>query len=308
MRPDRVIDRLARRQHGVFTRRQAEAAGHGEASIRHRLETGRWLGLTPGVYAVASAPATWERQLSAALLSRPGSLAAGASAAYLWNFRGFRPGRPVIMTPASSNARLSIGKVVRVADFNEVSATTQRTFQVTTVAETLWTLAKTLSPADLENLVDQQIAMGHTTVDDLVSILDRVEPSRQRGLVNFRRAVRLAHPESESTAATILEVMLYRLLDQPGIPSVTRQQPLLLDHPSRVDALIPDWSLVVEADGRNWHTRQADFQRDRDRDNHLASLGFLVVRFTYQDLAVRFDHCLQTLIATGRHRRATRVV
>ncbi|HJQ76080.1 MAG TPA: type IV toxin-antitoxin system AbiEi family antitoxin domain-containing protein [Acidimicrobiia bacterium] len=308
MRPDWTVDRLAQRQHGVFTRHQAEEAGHTEASIRHRIDSGRWLALTPGVYAVTAVPPTWERQMTAALLSRPGSVAAGASAAFLLDFPGSRAGRPILMAAASANARLSIGTVIRVSDFAEVATTTARGFRLTSVAETLWTLARTLPRDGLDDLVEQQVAMGHTTVAELVSVLDRVGPTRQRGLANFRRAVRRTDPGSESTASNMLEVVLYRLLSQPGIPSVTRQQAFLLDHPSRVDAYIPAWQLVVEADGRNWHTRQADFQRDRDRDNLLATRGILVVRFTYGDLNRRFDRCLRTLIAAGRHRRAMNVV
>jgi very-short-patch-repair endonuclease len=308
MRPDRIVDRLAQRQHGVFTRDQAADAGHTEATIRHRLETGRWLALTPGVYAGAAVPPTWERQVTAALLSRPGSVAAGASAAYLMGFHGAKAGRPVIMAPESANARLSIGTVIRASDFAEVATTTVRGFPVTTVAETLWTLARTTPRRELEDLIDQEVAMGGTTVADLLSVLSRIDGTRQRGLANFRRAVRLTDPDSESTAANRLEVVLYRLLSQPGIPSVTRQQPFLLVNPSRVDAFIPAWQIVVEADGRNWHSRQADFQRDRDRDNHLASRGILVVRFTYVDLTRNFERCLRTLIAAGEHRRAMNVV
>ena len=42
----------------------------------------------------------------------------------------------------------------------------------------------------------------------------------------------------------------------------------------------PDWNLVIEADGRNWHARVEDFEEDRRRDNELATRGIQVLRFT----------------------------
>jgi very-short-patch-repair endonuclease len=58
----------------------------------------------------------------------------------------------------------------------------------------------------------------------------------------------------------------------------------------------------VEADGRRWHTRQADFERDRDRDNMAAAHGIAILRFTYKMLVHQPDHCLGTILATGRAR------
>lgn len=283
-------------------------SGLTENAIRHRLGCGRWIPLAPGIYAVASAPSTWERQLSAAMISRPGSVAAGSSAAYLHRFTGFGEGQPVVMAGPQANARLQLGRVIRTRDFDGVGKTVVRGFRSTTVAETLWTISRDMPRQHFFGLVDAQVAMGRTELGALRQILGRVEGTRQRGLANFRRAVAAVDPTAHSMAANVLEVALYRLLSRPEIPPVSRQHPFLLDEPARVDAFIPDWALVTEADGRNWHTRQADFQRDRDRDNQLAARGILVIRFTHDDLTKRFSRCLRTLVETGHHRRAPNVV
>jgi very-short-patch-repair endonuclease len=72
--------------------------------------------------------------------------------------------------------------------------------------------------------------------------------------------------------------------------------------PGTVDAYIPLWRLITEADGRRWHTRQADFERDRTRDNLATSHGIGVLRFTYQMLVRQPEQCLSTILATGRTR------
>jgi very-short-patch-repair endonuclease len=60
--------------------------------------------------------------------------------------------------------------------------------------------------------------------------------------------------------------------------------------------------MIVEADGRRWHTRQADFERDRRRDNAALALGLVVVRFTYKMLVTEPDYCLRILLDAGRKR------
>ena len=246
--------------------------------------------------------------MTAAMLSRPGSLAAGRSAGFLHGFAEFNQGRPAIMTPSTGNGRHSIAQVIRVSDFDRVASEVVRGFPTTSIAETIWTLSRSLPEERLKNLVDQQVSMGKTSPLELSAVLARVEGTRLRGLTGFRAAVHAVVPEAHSTAINDLEVSLYRLLSSPGVPPVLRQHPFRLDRPARVDAFIPDWLTVVEADGRNWHTRQADFQRDRDRDNELAARGILVLRFTYADLTSEIQRSTSTLLAVGRHRNAKATV
>lgn len=55
---------------------------------------------------------------------------------------------------------------------------------------------------------------------------------------------------------------------------------------------------MIEADGRNWHTKQEDFDSDRGRDNALAARGIQVLRFTYDMLVDEPAKCLEQTIAT----------
>ena len=87
------------------------------------------------------------------------------------------------------------------------------------------------------------------------------------------------------------------------LPEYSRQVPFSFEQmKATVDAHIPEWKLIVEADGRRWHTRQADFERDRERDNAAASAGLVAVRFTYRMLTKERDSCLKTLLEAGRWR------
>jgi very-short-patch-repair endonuclease len=267
----------------------------------HRVTTGAWIRLASGIYAVSSSPPVWERRLAAAVLSRPGSIVAGTSAAVLHGFEGFQRGRPVVMIPIDGNARSPISRVIRTRYFSDIETIRVGAFLATTPAETLVTLAAEIDSWRLEQLLDECLASKLIDADRLMTIIGR--RSGQRGLPALRR-----HTEERLAAAyqpptTVLERHLYAVLSQPGIPSMTRQFPFprdILD--GTVDAFIPLWRLIVEADGRRWHTRQADFERDRDRDNMAAAHGIAVLRFTYKMLVHQSDRCLGTILATGRAR------
>ena len=52
------------------------------------------------------------------------------------------------------------------------------------------------------------------------------------------------------------------------------------------------WS-ILEADGRRWHARVADFDRDTWRDNRAAALGYRVLRFTLESPRHRLDEVVE---------------
>ncbi len=139
---DRLIDQVAAKQHGVFSRKQALDAGLTSEAIDWRIQTGRWQRLAAGVYANQATKATWERQLQACLLAKGGSVVAGHSAAVLHRIEGFSPGRPTVMASSEVSPRISIGRLIRSADFDLVDKVIVKGFPATSVAETLWTVAE----------------------------------------------------------------------------------------------------------------------------------------------------------------------
>jgi very-short-patch-repair endonuclease len=54
-----------------------------------------------------------------------------------------------------------------------------------------------------------------------------------------------------------------------------------------VDAVWREQKLVVEIDGYQAHGHQGAFERDRAKDQALAAAGYLVVRFTWNQLTQR---------------------
>jgi very-short-patch-repair endonuclease len=299
--PDRRLDEYAARQYGVFSLKQARTAGLSERMVEHRIRTGAWIRMSGGVYALASSPPTWERQLSATVLSRPGSVVAGASAASLHGFEGFGQGRPVVMVPIDGNARSPIARIIRSRYFYEIERKRVGPFLATSPAETLVTLASGVSGQRLEHLLDECVVSRLVDPEAFMTLLAR--RSGLKGLPALRRITADRLESAYQPPTSVLERHLYTLLSRPGIPKVIRQFPFPREVvPGTVDAYIPLWRLITEADGRRWHTRQADFERDRTRDNLATSHGIGVLRFTYQMLVRQPEQCLSTILATGRTR------
>lgn len=304
MIPDRGIDEIASRQYGTFSRRQAESFGFSSRMILTRVENEAWVRLAPAVYAVASAPPKWERQMAAAVLTREGSIVAGRAAAYLHEFDGFGPGRPVIMIGANGNARSPLANVIRSDRFESVGVVRRRGFRVTDEAETVMTLAADLSAERLEALVDSLLARKSVVVDELARVV--AANTGARGIARLRSIVEHRLPTAYQPPSTELERLLYRLLDDPRLPAYTRQLPMSYQHvDATVDAYIAVWRLIVEGDGRRWHTRKADHDRDRLRDNEAVAAGYVVLRFTYEMLRDSPESVIETILRTGQMRRAS---
>jgi very-short-patch-repair endonuclease len=64
-----------------------------------------------------------------------------------------------------------------------------------------------------------------------------------------------------------------------------------------VDVLFDEARVVVEIDGRAYHSDDVAFQRDRTRQNRLMRAGYLVLRFTWDDVVARPDE----IVALVRH-------
>lgn len=304
MRQDRALDEYAAHQYGVFSRDQAKKAGLTPRMIQTRVESGAWIRLAPSIYALASAPPKWERQMAAALLTKLGAIAAGRAAAYLHEFPGFQPSKPVIMIGLTGHTRSPLARVIRSQRFEAVKRMRRRGFVVTDEAETVMTLARDLDEDRLEALVDLLLARKSVSVSELADVVD--VSHGVPGVPKLRRIVEYRMPNAYQPPTSELERLLYRLLDDPSLPSYSRQIPMSYQQISAtVDAYLAPWRLIVEGDGRRWHNRRADHDRDRLRDNEAIAHGYAVLRFSYEMLRERPERCLDTLRRTGLVRVAS---
>ena len=147
-------------------------------------------------------------------------------------------------------------------------------------------------------------ATGCIATDDVIAAADsalssgRIQHAELRKLaarlpIRRRRALQQADELSGSGSESMFAAMLRR----SGIAFV--QQPELL--PSEFFDFLIGKSLVVEIDSVEWHGSRSQQAADRRRDARLTSLGYRVVRFTYEQ--VLFDPEYVREIVLGLVRR-----
>lgn len=290
---DEAILAIARRQHGTFSREQAFAAGASRRFVDRRLAAGDWLRLDNAVYALPSFAPTYLRQLKAAELGTRDSAIAGRAAGALHGLTGYRPVRPELVVPETVRRTAKLATVHRYAG---ARLTVVEGIRVTTVAQTLCDTVRGVDLWTLERAMDDALLARKVTVEELAERDRFYEGSRRpgapvfRGLVAERAEDAYQPPESELEA--VGRKVLARLA---GGVCFERQVRLRWrsDREDRVDFVSLERRLIVEVDGRRWHTRVQDFDRDLWRANEAVAHGFRVLRFTWVHLTTAPDDVIR---------------
>jgi very-short-patch-repair endonuclease len=301
---DQRIQELAARQHWLFSRHQACSLGASMRFIERRLGANAWIHPEPSVYGLAGHKMTWRRALKAAELGSPGSAVGGLAAAALHGLPDFRPGHPELVVPPCTSHRGKLALIHREAGFR---ATTVDGISVTTMAQTLFDIAPRVGLWRLERAIDEPLASGALAVSELEERLAFYAGSRRHGLARLRSLIEERAASGWTPPESELEARLYRLLDRlPSRPRVQRQPswPWRAGGGGRVDGFLPESRLIVEADGRRWHTRVQDFDRDRWRDNQAVAHGLHVMRFTWTHITTLPDEVNELIEQAIRIRRA----
>jgi len=227
---------------------------------------------------------TWKARLAAATLTLPGAIVSHQSAASL---HGLSPmGKDLVVVTVRMNTTHSFpGAIVHQStDLRNDAIETVSGLPVTSVARTVVDLASVLGTHSLGRFVDECLLTRQTTIEKLVETLAKLSRRGKPGVEKLREVL-AAHgmgavPESE------LERALLALIDAAGLPAPTLQfmVPWHRGRSGRVDCAYPEAKLIIEADGRRWHSRDTDFEEDRRRDNLAALAGWRVLRFTWQQV------------------------
>ena len=61
---------------------------------------------------------------------------------------------------------------------------------------------------------------------------------------------------------------------------------------ARVDFAWPEYGVVVEVDGFDYHRERADYLSDRRKSNELTRLGYVLLRYGWEDVVLRPDHVI----------------
>ncbi|HVF32582.1 MAG TPA: type IV toxin-antitoxin system AbiEi family antitoxin domain-containing protein [Acidimicrobiales bacterium] len=281
---DAAVLVLAARQCGLFSRRQVLDRGGSDAIVLRRLRAGRWVVVAPGVYGVAGHELSFRRSVWAAYLAGPSkAVVSHWAAGSVRRLPGFPPNRLTLTVPHGTRRANPIARVFQTRSMPVGEPIGG--LPVTSVERILLDVASVTGPRKLLHLVDAARAEGATSLPRLRREFLRLARSGRDGICTMRDVLG-TYDEGPSVSRRQLESHLDRILGRIPAP-VIREGPL----PGR------EWSservdrryehprkLVVEGDGRRWHTRVQDFARDRERDRTALRAGYPTVRYAYEEL------------------------
>jgi very-short-patch-repair endonuclease len=205
-----------------------------------------------------------------------------------------------------------VSRLAAVRQSDKVQATRVDGIRVVTAAQAAIEVARHLEPCALGRLVDDLSARDRRFLSDLQERYVGLAYSRWPGIGRIRAALAergdgYVPPASELEA--ILWDVMVRAFEAVGErPGMVRQAgfPWWPAGDQRVDILVPDWRMIVEADGRRWHTRVRDFEVDRWRDNEAITHGYRPLRFTWYRLTQRVPEVIDQLQRVAKRGREER--
>jgi very-short-patch-repair endonuclease len=282
---DGELVRLAARQHGVVALGQLLALGFTRSMIRRRMEAERLLWVQPKVYSVLPSLRTPGRMMAAVLSCGPRAALSHRAAAAVWDLCPWPAGAVDVSVVGSRKPR----EGVRIHRLHRIDIVTHDGFPVTSPTRTLVDLAAKEPAPRVERAYEQADRLGLLDADALLAECDRRRGSRLlRALVDDGR-------EAPPTRSELERALLHLCRDR-GLPPPSQNVSL---HGVEVDAYWPQYRLVVELDGYEWHRTRRAFEEDRRRDALLATHGIRVLRFTWRQVQRRPREVAEALAASA---------
>lgn len=269
---ERVI-RIADLQWGRVSRRQLRELGASEGRINRWIRDGYLRQVLPHVYAVGHVAESVEADLMAAILyAGPGAMLSHATA--LW-WHGLIEHQPIsiqVSTPRKCAGQPGVEVYAR----RTVEPIHHRRLPTTTVPQALLDFAAT---APVSGVVRALAEADYHRLLNPAELHAICGPGRV-GSATLNRACRRHTPELARTKSE-LEKAFRSLCRRGGIPAYEVNYRLC---GITVDAFWPHLGVVVELDGVQGHATPAQVDRDRRRDLKLRAAGYIVVRYSYDQV------------------------
>jgi len=269
-------------QRGTFTRPQAYAEGWTVRQTRRRVVAGRWQvvagsALCAGTTVVGPWELAW-----AAVLTWPGAVVSHELAGALHGFPVDPAGIGTATVPPGRGLRAR-GLLAHRVLLNPSEVARRGRLPVTSEPRTAVDLLAHLPWDASRDLLAWLVTRRRLTIDDLA-----VAATQRRGLVGTAQLHRLV-AASATGSLSAAEDRFHRLMAEAGITGWRANVPVVVDGRlvAVVDILFEEARVVVEVDGFRTHSSAAVFQRDRTKQNRLIAAGYVVLRFTWDDVTRR---------------------
>jgi very-short-patch-repair endonuclease len=281
--PDDRCVRIASHQRGLVTLAQTREAGVSRGGIQRRVDSGRWVRILPGVYAVAQALDPWLQKLEAARLWTGDAVIMGHAAAELWGLDGIQPGAVEIGTV--TRKRHPDVVVHHGVSFPDEDLVRQRGLPTTTPTRTLIDISGCVSVALPTQALDSAMRRGLTHIPRIRERLSYIGTQGRAGTRTLQRLLTDRELGSGLTESP-LEVRVERALHRARLDPPERQFTITCPDGLRIrlDFAWPEQRVGIEADWFRWHTDFEQWLQDARKHNLLQEMGWRIVRATHRSL------------------------
>ncbi|GAA3756303.1 hypothetical protein GCM10022225_46730 [Plantactinospora mayteni] len=264
-----------------FSARAAVAEG---LVTRSMLRSRAWLRLLPDIYVHRDGYRADDHRMwcdAVALTLPPGGAVGGLSAAYLWGVDLLARNAPVTaLVPGATRPRPRPRVRCTLARLPAEDVTRFGGLPVSTPLRTAFDLGRTLPRTEavvaVDALLNRRVVKPAALTDYLAA-----RPGWP-GVLLLREVLGLAEPLSESP----METRLRLLLVDAGLPVPIAQHDVYDARGrfvGRVDLAYPRLRIALEYEGDH-HRERAHFRQDVARLNDLRAAGWVVLRFTADDV------------------------
>jgi len=296
---DKTVAALARARDGVVSSSDLQALGVSRATIRSRLASGAWLRRGRAIV-VPEASTTGDLQ-QAWILQCNASPKAVVSGPIAWRLQGWHiPGSEWIVAD-NTHQRASLPGLSlvrrRAGDFSERAGGLRLAYPMDALADTLiavdWPRACAVA-----DLVFQARVVD---LSDLEAILHKRSGRGCRGAGQLRRLHERMGTGSKSEAEQRMGRLLRRSGTGPWIANYPHKD-ALGELVAEIDFALTSLRIAIEVDGRAFHSDRHSFERDRRRQNRLVLDGWLVLRFTWEQIVGDATGVISAIVAAVRQR------
>lgn len=278
---DAEVAAVAAGQHGLVSRSQLLSLGADSDMAFRRIQKGHWRQRGRGVYVVGAAPATFEQNVLAAVMSAgPGAMASHRTAAQLWNLVARRSARIEVSIPSTRRHRADGVEVHRSSDLDLAGRVHIEGIPVTGAARTLLDLAA-VSPASLRRATWAALRQRIVAWDVLLRTCIRHGRQGRAGVAALR-ALLAEHYGERATDSTTEDVAYEILVDSGQVPRPAKQVPVVCADGVEVtvDYGWPEFAALLEVVGVDHLTNEALAHLDLHRRNQIELAGHRLLTYS----------------------------
>jgi very-short-patch-repair endonuclease len=272
----RLIVEFTEKQHGVVNRRQLNEKGLGSRALRHQVDSGFLVPLSPQVLRLAGSPVTEAQQAMAGVLDAPSAgYLSHRSAAAWWGLPGFKVKSPIeVVIPWQGTTRRT--RLAHVHYHRALPAEhliSLSGIPVVSPALLIFLLAGTENSGRTERALDNGLSMRLLTTEGFHTLLAQLRASGRNGIKVARRLA-ADRPPGYVAPQSGLEARVERLAKDVDV-QVRRQVDVGDDEGwiGRVDFEIVGNSDVIEVLSARYHSSHLDQVADAKRFARLEASG-----------------------------------